>query len=583
MVGWMNLGVAAGRISLDVLSAGAGLSRGVMFGSYALYEDVMRDVERQTNVYEPSETEVVFNVNMNERRLALTSAFAGCLTTTAYFWVLKKMVLRDRAQFIASMGKRLNGLLKAMIEGTPNTAIKWADSYGGLTKIRANALNLQRAIEEGVDLTTISLDLRAFNRESLAVERLYREFNDTFVTLQYANTLGGGGLYIDPATGLLAGHPDAVLTLDEVTRLQKISNSQTIFGRVQYVDQRGVKKAISGSSVFRPFANKDIAMLAEMFIPDKNVADDLFNLADELKGFSVFIDELKTELDVVRNSVRNSLTTIDNIISNDPLGTDLQARATARRVAGIQSQQIIDATAGVGDEIQRIQRIETEFAAKVATAEKVSDGIFVRFGGWVAEKAAYATIRTASGLLISKEVAETWAQKVGRGAKIGGRFLGKVFFIDTIVWATTGVFDLLFVDDDAEYDNAVMQYLADNWGFTPIGFLVDKAVDALLSEEAQDVALQNLRATIATALLSDQLSGVVQTLVDFYQVEFEMQIFPADFFFTSGETSVAVSDYIIGFNPLDILSVALVACVAKIVFNAWVRPAAVALIGQAGV
>jgi hypothetical protein len=79
------------------------------------------------------------------------------------------------------------------------------------------------------------------------------------------------------------------------------------------------------------------------------------------------------------------------------------------------------------------------------------------------------------------------------------------------------------------------------------------------------------------------LSGVVQTLVDFYQVEFEMQIFPADFFFTSGETSVAVSDYIIGFNPLDILSVALVACVAKIVFNAWVRPAAVALIGQAGV
>ncbi len=583
MVGWMNLGVAAGRISLDALSAGAGLSRGVMFGSYALYEDVMRDVERQTNVYEPTETEVVFNVNMNERRLALTSAFAGCLTTTAYFWVLKKMVLRDRAQFIASMGKRLNGLLKAMIEGTPNTAIKWADSYGGLTKIRANALNLQRAIEEGVDLTTISLDLRAFNRESLAVERLYREFNDTFVTLQYANTLGGGGLYIDPATGLLAGHPDAVLTLDEVTRLQKISNSQTIFGRVQYVDQRGVKKAISGSSVFRPFANKDIAMLAEMFIPDKNVADDLFNLADELKGFSVFIDELKTELDVVRNSVRNSLTTIDNIISNDPLGTDLQARATARRVAGIQSQQIIDATAGVGDEIQRIQRIETEFAAKVATAEKVSDGIFVRFGGWVAEKAAYATIRTASGLLISKEVAETWAQKVGRGAKIGGRFLGKVFFIDTIVWATTGVFDLLFVDDDAEYDNAVMQYLADNWGFTPIGFLVDKAVDALLSEEAQDVALQNLRATIATALLSDQLSGVVQTLVDFYQVEFEMQIFPADFFFTSGETSVAVSDYIIGFNPLDILSVALVACVAKIVFNAWVRPAAVALIGQAGV
>lgn len=579
-MGWVNLAPVLARGGLDTISAGAGLSRGIAFGSYALYEDIMRDVEAQQEGYR-GQTEVIVDVDLNEKKLAATTAFAGTMTTAAYMWVVKKMVLRERAQFISNVGDELIALLTELIEGSRRTTVKWGmGGYGGLTSVRGKALTIQKKVAEGGDIADLLIDLMAFKRESELLESLYRSFNDTFITLQYANNLGGGMLYIDPDTGKLIGHADAVLSLDDVTRLQKIANSQTVFGRVQTI---GAEIRVGGSK-FRPFANKDIATLAQMFIPDRRMADDVFDLARELKGFDTFFGELSDELTRLRASITNSIRTAQNIIESDPLGTDARARNTARRIIGIQAEDALQVTAGIGDEIQRLQRVEEVFQSKVATATKVSDGWINRWVSAGVGKAAYAGLRTATGFRLSKEVSESWAQRVASATKVSGRFLGKIFLIDTVVWAATGVFDLLFIDDDAEYENAVLNYFAEEWGFTPIGFLVDKAVDAVLTEEAQDAALQNLRATMATAIVeSENLQALVNALVTFYEVEFKITIFPADFYIEQGATSVAVADYIIGLDPLDILSVALVACVAKIVFNGWVRPAYNALIGQAGV
>lgn len=555
--------IPLGKAGLDTLVGLQGLSRAVMFGSYAVYQDTMRDVEAQDGL--PEDFDIDVALSFNEARVGATGAFAGALVFTANAWTLRKLVLKSRADFISDVGKILMVAIDQLIEGKP-LDIK-GFSKGGLTSLRGQALALQNAVDEGLDITTIGLDIIKLKSQIDVTEELFRQFEDTFEILEWANRIGdrGQGARLDEVASSL-------LTPKQATRFKTIADSQNIFGRNQQI---GSQLLSSGKS-FRPFANKDIAMLANMFIATETY-DDMFDLAKEMK-------EMKLEFKKMRTQLFNLATSID--AANEAVKTRItfgQADYLDDVVKGSVSalaNNTLKATANAGDEISRLQNIRTAFTAKVVTATKVADGFIARAIGQFGYGVAYALTRTATGVPVvglKKKTSKALSKKVGSAVKgtLKGvaRFLNYFFFVDTIIWAATGLIDLAFIDEDKEYENAMAQYLADNWGFSVSGWLVDTTFDALLSEEAQDVALQNLRATIiATIVNSESLQDIVVSLVEFYQVELDITVFPADFYITRDEAVLAVKESL-AVEPEDILAFFLVACVSKVVFKGWVLPA----------
>ena len=97
-------------------------------------------------------------------------------------------------------------------------------------------------------------------------------------------------------------------------------------------------------------------------------------------------------------------------------------------------------------------------------------------------------------------------------------------------------------------------------------------VSPFLPEEVQATLIDGIWILIATAATSDTLNEWVVALLNFY-----VDNINADFetpFAVGGEFEVENPLlHLFSFEPLAILEVMLYAVVAKIVFNAWVKPA----------
>lgn len=556
--------IRIGQGTMDAIQASAFLSRAVMLGAFTLYEgeaevDPINEVDVQGLQFDAQ-----VSVDLNEDALARTSAIAGGLVTAAYWWTIKKMVLQSRASFISSVGTKITTVIDELIKGKVGS-IRWARS-GGLTATRANALTLLKLADEGADAGRIGIELIALKSQIEQTEKLFKIVDETLQTLEYANNLGSPiGLNVDPTTGRLIGLSESALDAKEVGELKKIAGSQTLFGRVRQTPTGPVVQ----TSRFRPFANKDIALLAEMFIPKNNV-DDLFDLKTEFSAIKLAFAEMVDELKPLKKVIKDASDRIQYLTTN-PLVSNDQAARGAQEIAKRTGQQAVGATATVGDQIKAVDKVNDTLNNKVATATKVSDGFITRAFGRLAGETAYYTLRVGSGLLVSKETSKKVSQKVATGAKATGRFLGKVFLVDTVVWAGTGVYDLLFVDEDKEYDGAFNQYLTENWGFSPVGWLVDKAVDAVVPPDVQEDVLQGIiDATTAVVASSETLSDLVAGIAAIYIESVDVTILPADLYFYQ-PTEVDVPFPVI--DPLDILFYAFIGCVAKLVFQGWIRPA----------
>jgi len=178
------------------------------------------------------------------------------------------------------------------------------------------------------------------------------------------------------------------------------------------------------------------------------------------------------------------------------------------------------------------------------------------------------------------------ARDIGKRSAFFAKTVGRFFFWDTVYWlVTTGVDVALnpFVPEDEQR----IPYLADlpaigglfdvseSVGTSPLNLVIDAAIDKVINWIVPESVAESFYSMLNQAIDTDDLSAwYILALTWWYDLGFNITLenltiaMPA----LAIETSLPLTlDY--EYDPLDILSVAVVACVAKIVFKGWVAPA----------
>ena len=548
---------------LDVVEASKSIARGVMYGSYTLanesYEaDESFDLQTALG-------EIIIDTDIRTDRVAATSVFGLTTFLMGMLWSYSKMAVGERAKFVADISSRVLPLFTAVSSGQGGI-------YGsrGLNVVKTAAIQLARAeqftpAEIGIALTTM--------RQALTDVRMNaRVLEDTLNTLEYVNTLGGEGAYLT-ANARMVGAESSILTADDVSRLRRIAESNSFFRR------RGdiVSSRVVGANALnaRLFVNPDLAMAADMFLPS-NAANDLFSIKNELANSRANLKTLLNSQDEMVQLTRN----MDDLIApylrpNAPP----MPKAVGEALADSGSV-LFNYTVSFADDIDALKLVEKELNKKVATATAATDSLLVKAGARIAQFATYVGVKAGTGGLISGQKASSIALNVAEGVKVGGRVVGKVLFWDTVLWSITGAYDLLFVDEDEEYDSWFNNYLTENWGFSVVGLLVDGIVDFLVPEDAQQAFLEALQALIASALTFDSFEELVKAVLDFYVEQINVQVIPFDIW----APQVIDGDQLVldKLNPIRgmveadptlLLWAAIYAITAKLVVKSWILPA----------
>jgi len=182
------------------------------------------------------------------------------------------------------------------------------------------------------------------------------------------------------------------------------------------------------------------------------------------------------------------------------------------------------------------------------------------------------------------------AEDIGEKAAFQAKTVGRFFLWDTVYWiVTTGIDVALnpFLDERRQR----IPYLADlpvigglfdvseSVGTSPLNLIIEAFLPDILGFLVPDSIQASFYDLLAQATATDDLSAwYVVALSWWYDLGFDVTL--PDFSFDLGTQvfEIPVSLPPLNGDVLDILAVATVACVGKIVFNGWVAPAWKALI-----
>ena len=561
-MGWVS--VAGGKTAkavLDAAAAGGFFTRGIMLGSSALLAE-NSEYGQASLEGEALVDSMVMEWDVNDGRIATTMALSGTLFVVGQAWAMRRWVMQDRAKFVASMTQKIATLTLSIVDGS------------GYRQGLSDAIATIEAMKKwntAEDFGSLSVHATQHSRQLMDLRSLYREFDDTFRALQYANSISAlteGGrvergltsaINVNVKTGQLIGATNSIFTTTEIGHLQKIAGSNQMFGQRQFGSNYGRTARAGARSLFNPLADKNLAMAAELFLPSEKVIDDVFNISHVLND--------------LRASISKSIDDIDNAVKLATNFTDELTRGVygsakyADEALKAKALLTIDAISGYANELHHtteaiIDVVDSRMLPKIATARKAIESVFLRGVAKLAQGTSYVALRT--GLTAAKS--SSYAASVGTGVKVAGKVVGRLLLVDSVIWVATGLFDLAFVDDDGD------SYLAEHWGFSPLGWLIDEAVDMAVPQEAQDAFAAGIEGAITAALATETLGGMVSTIIDFYINSIDITIIPIDFY-EPQQIDLPFPMIIKDINPLDILVYALYGCVAKIVFKGWITPA----------
>lgn len=552
MVGKIQVKTAQGL--MDVVAASGGLTRGIMLGASALVGDEMfASLNPDDSIVE----EVRVDVDINEFETGGALAFSSALYSTGLVWTFRKIGIQSRAAFLSSATRRISSIAEALAVG------RQVDSPRGFVQFERQGLqNLEDAVadllrkQKAGKFEEILIDTFAIKRQVQDIAELNKEFDDTFRVLQYANTLGEG-VNIDSKTGKMIGAEASLFTPKDQARLTKIAASNQMFGRREFATQVGNQTRVGSRKAIDIFADKDLALAAELFLPKKTSVDDLYNIADDLT-------DIRTSLAAGTDDMKNIVGLIDTLNSDISLKTAFLDEAAKGKIA-----LTIDAMQGflsnVRNSIMNIDDlVKGKMLPAVATAEKATESFLLRGAGKVVQGATYITLRSS---LLGAARSSTYATKVANGFKWSLKGLGRLLWVDSAVWVVSGLIDLAFLEDEED------TFWGERWGVSPLGELIDGIFGLFLSEEQQADIAALVDGAIIAALTSDSLGGVVQTILDVFINEVKITIVPVDF--ALDETVLNPRRIPFGSitqDPLRVLEVFTYAIVAKIVFNAWILP-----------
>jgi len=555
IVGFINTaGGKAQRAFLEGLASIQGLPRAVMLGaSAALAEDTRTGEAAIDGV--PQVDSYAVELDINEGNLIATAFMSGTLFSIGYYWTVRRLVVQTRARFVKGLATTLENLTKSILDG-----VRRPDGLGyerqGINQLVGQIDDMKKLAAQGkVDEYMIAA--LTVKREIKDIKELTERFEDTMRTLQYANTIGDNLTNIDPTTGRLIGHPKSVLTPKQVAQLQTIADSNQFFGRE--FGTTGSRFERVGQRKLRPFADKDLAIAANMFLPNPNAIDDVANI-------SVVLDNYRTGMASLIDDLDNIESLLDGFTSKiNPMNIS-QFTDEATKSKMLLTQDAVQGFAnGTKNVILNVDDVAATLKTTTDDVIKMTDGFFTRQFTRLTQGTTYAALRVSG---VPKATSSGIATKVGKGATLFGRVLGTILVVDTAIWVATGLFDLAFVDEDTDTG-----YLAENWGFSPIGYLVEEAFNFFIPESAQEALLQSFQAMLVAALNSETFGGMVQTVVGWYINEINITVVPVAFY----EPQTIELGFPLGgiakADPLAILEVALYATVAKIIFTQWVQPA----------
>ena len=496
-----------------------------------------------------------FELDINEANIWATGGVALGLFGIGYYWTVRRLVVQTRARFIQGLAKTLNDLTDAILNG-----IIKPDGSGyerqGINQLLGQVDEMKKLAAQG-NTAEYLIASAAINREIQDITVLTKRFEDTMRTLEYANIVGDN-MYIDPNTKKLVAYPDSVLTPKQVSQLQTIANSNRMFGR-EFATQ-GSRFTQVGKDTIRPFADKDLALAANMFLPNPKAVDDVANI-------SIVLDNYRTGVGQLTDDLANIKALLDGFKSE--YGTPIQISQftdEATKAKMLLTQDAVQGfTTGTKNVIQNVDDITKTMATATDDVIKMTDGFLTKGATKLFQGTTYAALRISG---VPKATSAGWSTKVGRATTIGGRALGTILVVDTAIWIATGLFDFAFVDEETDTG-----YLAENWGFSPVGWVIEEIFDFFIPESAQEALLQSFQAMLIAALNSDTFGGMVETVVGWYINEINITVVPVAFY----EPQTIELEFPLGgiakADPLVILEVALYATVAKILFTQWVQPA----------
>lgn len=179
------------------------------------------------------------------------------------------------------------------------------------------------------------------------------------------------------------------------------------------------------------------------------------------------------------------------------------------------------------------------------------------------------------------------ARKIGKKAAFTAKTTGRFFFWDTVYWIVTSVVDVAlnpFLPEDQQR----IPYLADlpyigglfdvseGIGTSVVDLLINWGVGKVIDWFVPDSIAASFYELLDEAIGTEDLAvWYVAVITFFYDLGINIVLepliieTPQNLFFEESLPLPLPQ----GIEPLDILAFATVACVAKIVFNGWVRPA----------
>lgn len=550
MVG--RIAVKTSQGLLDVVAVSGGLARGIMLGASALVGDeIFASLNPDSDVIE----EVKVDVDINEFETSGALALSTTLYSTGMVWTFRRMAVQSRAEFLSSATTRIASMVQSLIDGK-----KTVSPTGMTTFERQGLQNLENLVD---DMTRklakgkhdeVMIDLITLKRQSKDIDVLVREFDDTFRVLQYANTLGEG-MNIDLKTGKLIGAESSLFSVKDQARLTKIAKSNQMFGRKEFGTTAGQQIRVGARKPIDLFADKDLALAAELFLPKQTSVDDLYNIADDLTT-------IKTNLGAGVDDIKNMTAMIDNL---DGLrGIAYYDEAQKGKIA-----LTVDAITGYLDNVRNgilnlDDLVKGKMLPAVATAEKATESFLLKGSGKIVQGLTYITLR---GAMLGGAKSASYATKVANGFKWSLKGIGKLLWVDSAIWIVSGLVDLAFLEDEDD------TFWGERWGFSPVGELVDALFSWAIPEETQANIAQAIDGAVIAALTTDTFGGMVQTILDVFINEVKITIVPADFILDEQVINPKRLPLPKFQDPLVVLEVMTYAIVAKIVFNAWIRPA----------
>lgn len=529
------------------------ITRGVAVGAYGIVSDADSEVVNLDNAL----GEIGVKIDRKAGRTEGTLAFASTLYLMSMTWTYSKMRIADRAAFLSSISLKMFQLFDDLNLYMSN--IKMATIK--LSKLGLG-VNDSLAATIGIDLISLRANIERATTTASILE-------DTLNTLEYVNTMGGfdwGGdfLYLNN-DNLLVGAERSLLNGDDVMRLRAIADSNKFFERTGASPLKGN---------FNIFVNPDLAMAADMFLPS-NSADDLFNIKNELANTRANIKLFSSNGDTMKALSNN----MDDLLR--PYMTVAKQGSIPKSVLyalGDSGMVLFNYTSTFINDQDSIRDVKKAIDAKLGTAVKATDSFLIRASSRVVQTATYVSLRPLGGR-VARNVSVATAAKF----KVGAKFLGKAMYYDTILWGITSAFDLVFVDEDKEYPDPFRSYFTDHIGFSFFNLIIDSIVDYFIPTEVQDEFLQGLQTLLAGATAYDSINDLVLAVINFYIDEINLTVFPYDILAPQTiERPFDIKSLLRNADPLMVLEAFTYACVAKIIFSAWIVPSVGFLTRQVG-